>query len=243
LQDDGSTIPASGPRSSEQQRQKRERRALARQQRQQQQQQQQQCIAAAGADCAASPPPPSTSDTDILDHIIVACDTELLPCPHEHQQHKQQQQQKQQETAASSSSSSDSCSSSSSDSSGSGQIHACVMLDPIYRDGEVVGYFVQRTFLSPRGPKGAPKLVLKEVLGLLKAEGRSILNHGPAAAHNVKPGVETARASSDLMTASQATSCFSEQRVFGGAPRLSQFAFHMFLEHNHMWQSLVRPAS
>jgi hypothetical protein len=58
----------------------------------------------------------------------------------------------------------------------------------MYKDGEVVGYVVQSTFLSPRGEKGAPKLVLKEVLELLKAEGRTLLQHGLAMAHEVKPG-------------------------------------------------------
>jgi len=44
------------------------------------------------------------------------------------------------------------------------------------------------------------------------------------------------------MTASQTTSCFSEQTVFG-ASKLLHFALHMFLEHTRSWQSSVRPAS
>lgn len=108
------------------------------------------------------------------------------------QQHKLQKQQQQalkqqQETASSAAAAS---SGSSGGSSVSGGIHAFVMLDPIYRDGEVVGYVVQRTVLSPQGVKGAPKLVLKEVLALLKAEGRTILQHGLAPVHNIKPGEE-----------------------------------------------------
>jgi hypothetical protein len=78
-----------------------------------------------------------------------------------------------------------SCSSGSSD---GGHIHACIILDPMYKDGEVVGYVVQSTFLSPRGEKGGPKLVLKEVLELIRVEGRAMLQHGLAMAHHVKPG-------------------------------------------------------
>jgi len=72
--------------------------------------------------------------------------------------------------------------------SSGGHIHACVVLDPVYRDGEVVGYMAERTFLSPKGVKGGVKLVMKDVLGLLKAEGISSLNLGVAVAQDVKPG-------------------------------------------------------
>jgi hypothetical protein len=63
-----------------------------------------------------------------------------------------------------------------------------LVLDPIYKQGKVVGYLVQRTFLAPQGEKGAAKLALVEVMGLLRAEGVSVLSHGLAPAHNTRPG-------------------------------------------------------
>ena len=160
---------------------------------QQQQQQQQQCTSAAGPDSAAAAAAADTAaaaadtaaaaDSSVSDITIdVACDIEL--------QEKKQQQQKTpgSSTAASSSGSSSGGCGSSGSSASSSQIHACVILDPIYRLGEVVGYVVQRTYVSPQHVQGAPKLVLKDVLGLLKAEGRDILAHGLSPAHDVKSG-------------------------------------------------------
>jgi hypothetical protein len=72
--------------------------------------------------------------------------------------------------------------------SGGSRIHACVVLDPIYSDGRIVGYLAERSFLCPRGESGAVKLVLRDVLGLLKVEGRQVLNLGLAVAHEVKSG-------------------------------------------------------
>lgn len=68
------------------------------------------------------------------------------------------------------------------------KIHACVVLDPIYNEGRIVGYLAERSFLCPRGESGAVKLVLRDVLGLLKVEGRQVLNLGLAVAHEVKSG-------------------------------------------------------
>lgn len=166
-----------------------------------QRQQQPQCTTAADGIAAAQPSPPAsdaaaTADRDVPDDpIIVSWGLQHLSAPQKDQQHKlkQQQQQKQQKRQQQqphqgTASSAGADHSSSGGSSDSGRLHACVVLDPIYRGGEVVGYFVQRTFLSPHGVKGAPKLVLREVLGLLKAEGRAILHHGPAPTHNIKTG-------------------------------------------------------
>jgi hypothetical protein len=73
-------------------------------------------------------------------------------------------------------------------SSGGSRVHACVVLDPIYSEGRIMGYLAERSFLCPRGESGAVKLVLRDVLGLLKAEGRQVLNLGLAVAHEVKSG-------------------------------------------------------
>jgi hypothetical protein len=51
-----------------------------------------------------------------------------------------------------------------------------------------VGNVVQHTCLSPQHVQGAPKLVLKDVWGLLKAKRRDILAHGLSPAHSVKSG-------------------------------------------------------
>jgi hypothetical protein len=75
-----------------------------------------------------------------------------------------------------------------SSSSSAGRIHACIVLDPIYKDGRVVGYVAERLFLAPGGVKGAIKLALREVLGLIKAEGRACLSLGLAVAHHIQPG-------------------------------------------------------
>jgi hypothetical protein len=139
-------------------------------QHQQQQQQQVAGSAAAGPDGTAAAA--DSGSSDII--ISIACDTD-------HFAHQQQQQQQQLKTAGS-------AAAISRGSSGSSHIHACVILDPIYRHGEVVGYLVQRTYVSPQDVQGAPKLVLKEALGLLKAEGRATLRHGLSPAHNVQPG-------------------------------------------------------
>jgi hypothetical protein len=149
---------------------------------QQQQQQQQQCTAAAGPDsAAAAADTAAAADSSVSDITIdVACDIEL--------QEKKQQQQKTAGSSTAASSSGSSSGGSSGSSGSSSQIHACVILDPIYRLGEVVGYVVQRTYVSPQHVQGAPKLVLKDVLDLLKAEGRDILAHGLSPAHSVKSG-------------------------------------------------------
>jgi hypothetical protein len=68
------------------------------------------------------------------------------------------------------------------------RIHACIVLDPIYRDGAVIGYTAERSFLHPQGVKGAVKLLQRHALALLKAEGLSLLNLGLAVGYEVKPG-------------------------------------------------------
>lgn len=69
------------------------------------------------------------------------------------------------------------------------RIHACIVLDPVYSSGRVIGYTAERSFLHPRGVKGAVKLLQRHALALLRAEGYSLLNLGLAVGYEVKPGV------------------------------------------------------
>ncbi|WIA19521.1 hypothetical protein OEZ85_004130 [Tetradesmus obliquus] len=69
------------------------------------------------------------------------------------------------------------------------RIHACIVLDPVYSSGRVIGYTAERSFLHPRGVKGAVKLLQRHTLALLRAEGYSLLNLGLAVGYEVKPGV------------------------------------------------------
>lgn len=148
------------------------------------------------ADTAAAPdqqppaalemvPLPVASDTPQL------CDQQLQLLPQLPQLQDQQQPEPSAPSVAHPGSKGSSSSSSSNDVSisiGDGRIHACLVLDPIYCDGQVVGYLAERSFLCPRGVKGAVKLALRDVLGLLKAEGRSVLNLGLAVAYETRPG-------------------------------------------------------
>ena len=68
------------------------------------------------------------------------------------------------------------------------RIHGCVVFDPIYQNGEVVGYTAERMFIHPQGNKGAIKHIQREALALLKAEGKQLLNLGLAACYQIKQG-------------------------------------------------------
>jgi hypothetical protein len=68
------------------------------------------------------------------------------------------------------------------------RIHGCVVFDPIYQEGAVVGYTAERMFIHPQGSKGAIKHIQREALALLKAEGKELLNLGLAACYQIKEG-------------------------------------------------------
>ena len=73
------------------------------------------------------------------------------------------------------------------------RIHGCVVFDPIYHNGEVVGYTAERMFIHPQGNKGAIKHIQREALALLKAEGKQLLNLGLAACYQIKQGKASGR--------------------------------------------------
>jgi hypothetical protein len=75
-------------------------------------------------------------------------------------------------------------------SASSPRIHACIVLDPIYSGGRVIGYTAERSFLHPAGVKGAVKLLQRHAVELLQAEGLARLNLGLAVGYEVKPGVQ-----------------------------------------------------
>jgi hypothetical protein len=72
-------------------------------------------------------------------------------------------------------------------------IHACIVLDPIFSGGRVIGYTAERSFLHPHGVKGAVKLLQRHAVDMLKTEGLARLNLGLAVGYEVKPGARDVR--------------------------------------------------
>jgi hypothetical protein len=87
------------------------------------------------------------------------------------------------------------------------RIHACIVLDPIYSGGRVIGYTAERSFLHPQGVKGAVKLLQRHAVELLQAEGLARLNLGLAVGYEVKPGAHGAALHSDLPETAFTVSC------------------------------------